>query len=707
MSRKRRRNPEPKIDKPKQSQQAIKFVPIVIAVILAGVPFVMGKYIEFNSPGPFDSASYVYSAKHILDGARLGVEEQSSAQPGTLLVNIIGVGLFGFNETGPKLMQGFFQAVAMVLMFYAIRKVYGSIAAVVSVTIASVCLSAPVIAKFGNVKEQYMIAFMIISVCCFILYQLSGKWWQGLLCGAFAINICFFKETGISVVMALAVYFVAQFIFRHITMRQFARDFALLMAGALIGLCPVVLFFLQQGQFTVLLNTFPVLTVKVCFGMAVVVLLLYYITGFCIRHHLWRQLKQVQPRIWIVGLTLIVILLISCTVFIVRHKDAVEGDFVSYLKTIPFIKLPLNLIVMVDKIIDGFQGRLAGYVGSSWKAYDISELTPKVMRYYGVLKVPVFLAIAAIILGCSRFVMRLVRRTKTEDTAEWLVLLFSVWWVLDMGFVWISPRSYEQYYLPLNASAAMLGGYVLWIYATRLKAASQKGGWILGGAIGGLLLAIMLSPIFFGFSISPDTGTQYVDQRRNPVKKRGFAQSLKGISYRRKGQIGSWEVAGDYIRNNSDENDNIYVWGWVPGIYVSAQRLSSSPKAFESDMHVMTPRALTYEVQGLLNAFKKDPPKFIVDSRKRHFPGKSPPLELWPKIPKDAKSEQFLPNDERMIAAHAQGYYKALKDKVSPEEAERFKSMEPFRKYIRENYKIVRMFGPHVLFVRSKPAVRN
>ncbi len=88
MSRKRRRHTEPKIDKPQQSQHAIKFVPIVIAVILAGVPFVMGKYIEFNSPGPFDSAAYVYSAKHILDGARLGIEEQASAQPGTLLVNV-------------------------------------------------------------------------------------------------------------------------------------------------------------------------------------------------------------------------------------------------------------------------------------------------------------------------------------------------------------------------------------------------------------------------------------------------------------------------------------------------------------------------------------------------------------------------------------------------------------------------------------------
>ena len=37
-----------------------------------------------------------------------------------------------------------------------------------------------------------------------------------------------------------------------------------------------------------------------------------------------------------------------------------------------------------------------------------------------------------------------------------------------MAFVWISPHSYEQYYLPLNASSAVLGSYLVGLYAYRL-----------------------------------------------------------------------------------------------------------------------------------------------------------------------------------------------------------------------------------------------
>jgi hypothetical protein len=55
-------------------------VVFIIIAVLAGIPFCMGKYFEFNSPGAFDSGAYVYSAKHILDGAKIGVEEKPSAQ---------------------------------------------------------------------------------------------------------------------------------------------------------------------------------------------------------------------------------------------------------------------------------------------------------------------------------------------------------------------------------------------------------------------------------------------------------------------------------------------------------------------------------------------------------------------------------------------------------------------------------------------------
>jgi len=45
-------------------------VAIIVTVVLAAIPFSIGKYFEFNSPDPFDSGGYVYSAAHILSGAR-------------------------------------------------------------------------------------------------------------------------------------------------------------------------------------------------------------------------------------------------------------------------------------------------------------------------------------------------------------------------------------------------------------------------------------------------------------------------------------------------------------------------------------------------------------------------------------------------------------------------------------------------------------
>ena len=144
-------------------------------VVFAGIPFALGKYFELKFPDPFDSGSYVYSAQHVLSGARVGYEEKPSAQAGTLLVNMLGVTLSGFNETGSKVLQGLFQAAAFAFLFVTIRRLYGSLAAVISVVVASVYLSAPVIAKFGNVKEQFMIALMIMGICCFVWYHLERK----------------------------------------------------------------------------------------------------------------------------------------------------------------------------------------------------------------------------------------------------------------------------------------------------------------------------------------------------------------------------------------------------------------------------------------------------------------------------------------------------------------------------------------------------
>ena len=229
----------------------------ITAAVLAGIPFCLGKYIEFNSPGPFDSGSYVYSAQNIIKGAKIGVDEFPSAQPATLLVNVIGVRLFGFSEAGPKLIQTFMQIGALVLMFCSMRKLFGSLAAVFAVFIASFYLSAPFIAKFGNVKEQFMVACMVAVASCFILRQLKGPWWWTFIAGALAINLYYFKPTGVSVVIAMVVYLLVQVIFRLRPWREFEVDVLSLVGGAVAGIMPLLMFYAWQGQIQHITGSIP------------------------------------------------------------------------------------------------------------------------------------------------------------------------------------------------------------------------------------------------------------------------------------------------------------------------------------------------------------------------------------------------------------------------------------------------------------------
>jgi 4-amino-4-deoxy-L-arabinose transferase-like glycosyltransferase len=665
---------------------------VTAALVLAGIPFVLGKYMEFNSPDPFDSGAYVYSAHHLLQGARLGVDEAASAQPGTLLVNVIGVAVFGFNETGPKLIQALLQAAALVLMFHTVRRLYGAAAAVVSTAIASIYLSAPVIAKYGNVKEQYMIAFMVIAACCFLLYQKSGRWWLAVCAAAAAVSAYYFKPTGISVVVAITVYVLAQPLLKNRSWRDTACDFMLLISGAIIGLVPMAVFHLWQGQSEAFLTTAPVrgilfaITILTLSWMGVVVVRLWR------RYEVWRGLGQVRPWIWIAGAAAMLLVFTPFAIYFIRTGDLLSYmSDIAFIKAIPWAKLRIDMVVLILRMT------LQGYVGEGWAQTSLSQVAPQILRYYGVLILPIALAAAAVVTALARWTWRRLNKTQAGPDTDCVVLLLAVWWILDMGSIWISPRSYEQYYLPLNASAAVLAGCLVGLFARGFGAARNKMPWAIGGVVCVFVAIALVWPIFAGQTRSPDTGADYGGHRR------GYAQRLDEARKRRS-RPQPWEAAGDYIRGHTNDDDVMYVWGWVPGIYVRAQRLCPAPNAFESEMHVVPPGRLASKVRQLLDSFAKRPPRFIVDSRKRHFPPGRPPLELWPRVPAGfmgAKSEQFLPTDPQAVAAYDQAYTKMLAERVGPAEAKRHAAMAPFRNYVMSNYSVVGTYGEHVLFVRK------
>jgi hypothetical protein len=561
-------------------------VVFVTVVTLATVPFVVGKYIELNRPSPGDSSVYVYSAQHVLKGAKIGVDERPSAQVGTLLLNMLGVGLFGFNEFGPKLIQTILQIFALVLMFFAMRQLFGNTAASVGVVVASVYLSAPLVVERGNVKEQYMTSFMVLGVSCFVLGQLGGRWWWCVLAGAFAALGPLFKETGISSIVTIGMFVIVQPLLKQRTWGQTARDILLLLGGAGLALTPIYIWLAEVNA--------P--------------------KGYWPYSFVWKMLMASEAP------------------------------------------------------------KLGSYVANSREVCPLVKQLPEVLRYYRKLRLPILLAAAAIITRLIRLNLSRLGRLKGESKTPYdrFVLLFGVWWVLDMVFVWISPRSYGHYYLPLNASAAMLSGYVVALYCDKAVMGKNKVRWRRIGLIG---LICMLALSWSVFKNYAQTLQETIDIQRNNLKD-------------------SWEVMGEYIRKSSTKDDKIYVWGWLPGIYVKAQRFSPVPRACIANMHIFRPETLSAVITEMLKVLEKDKPKFVVDTRKIHFPGDRPALELWPKTPVG-----FILMEQKQIQAYDVAHSKLLARKFGQDEALRYKAMAPFRKFVMKNYKIVDgSFGEHVLF---------
>ena len=613
MSRKKRRKIETRTGKGKQ------LVIIIVAAVLAAIPFCYGKYFEFGSNGPFDGSLNVYSANCIVNGQKLDVEVFPSARPATLLVNVIGVALFGFSELGPKLIQTLMQLGALVLMFYTLRKIYGSLSAAVALVLAAFYLSCPPYAKYGNVKEQFMIACAITAVCALMLHHLGrGRWWL-VVAGAAAINSFFFKQTGASVIIAMGIYLLAQPILRHRKWRQFASDVILLLAGAAVGLLPLIVFYTWQGRLLGFLRQIP-------FIGYVIAAVQRLTAGIAVPSASVSSIVRVSSGEYIKGSKMV-------SIFTTQY-DNVVGYYRSFV-------VPISLSAMA------IGWRLRRLLPSKDDEDKQNTTTP---RPY-------------------------------EKQPDSFVLLLALWWMLDMAFVWVSPRSYVEYFLPIGASGAMLAAYAVyrcqkkpgglivllaawliidfwlaWIVPAEsfpfvgLRAAGVVGAYWgrfgmqcipLAAAIGLYLLmrkknlhsarAVIIGLICFGMFFWWNTGNMKLLNQR----VRDLSQMHQD------GRTSAWEQVAQYIRQNSAPDDGLYVWGWIPGIYVQAQRFSPALKPSYSDMHSDRVRQVRFQILKLLEKLKANPPLYIVDTQKFHYPYYDHPIfDLWPRWA-DEKRERF------------------------------------------------------------------
>jgi hypothetical protein len=634
---------------------------IVLSLVLAAIPFATGKYIEFHTGGAFDSGAYLYSANRVLHGAIPNVTEAVTAKVGTLLLNMLGVSLFGYHDYSAKIIQMFLQMAALVTMFFVMRRVFGALAAGMTLFVASFYLSAPVIAKYGNVKEQYMIAFMMLGISMLLMRHMSGKWFWAVLAGAFLSWGPLFKETGISAIIAAFIFMVLQPLLKHRTWKATGTDLGLVILGGILAIAPVQIWISHIGAPTVIMNPYMMLS---RLGMDKVKSVI---------HHETRPEPASEPN---------------------AGRPSAPGR----------------------------GAKDSTYVGGARHWVDVSQQAPIVSRWYLVLLAPISLALGGIVARLVRLTKTVLRRPGPLGTRPYghLVFLLGLWWLVDMALVWVSPRPWEEYFLPLCASGAMAGGYLVALYRDRLSAAADKQLWVGLGLAGLLCLVVMAWPIAFGLRMAPFSGTKY----QSP--SHGYVQRL-----RETGEKATWEELAHYIRDNSKPQDKIYVWGWYPGIYVESQRDSASTSLqFTSEMHVVTPELLTAQMKGLLESFEKEKPKYIVDTRKYDFPFSCPPLEFWPFVPQMG----FLPNDPAIVRSYEAQWSRVLMDSITESESRtkpldkarslaedevlRFGVMKPVRDYVMNNYDIVMKdqyrtipnyglygpFGTQVLFVRKAAA---
>ena len=81
------------------------YLKLVLAIIalLTALPLSLNLYIEFTTPCPYDVGRNVYSVKHILAGAKIGVDEESRMLVGELMLHTLGVLLYSKGDIGPKI----------------------------------------------------------------------------------------------------------------------------------------------------------------------------------------------------------------------------------------------------------------------------------------------------------------------------------------------------------------------------------------------------------------------------------------------------------------------------------------------------------------------------------------------------------------------------------------------------------------------------
>lgn len=144
-----------KISLSAKQEKILEFILVLAIVTVISISTLSAANPALNPPGR-DGGFFMYVGKAIKSGAKLYADIWDSKGPLIFWINALGVGR-DFSRWGVFGLELLFMSLAFCILYYSLKRHYGSLAGIVAV-LAGALLLKPVIGP-GNSTEEYSLRF--------------------------------------------------------------------------------------------------------------------------------------------------------------------------------------------------------------------------------------------------------------------------------------------------------------------------------------------------------------------------------------------------------------------------------------------------------------------------------------------------------------------------------------------------------------------
>lgn len=176
------------------------------------------------------------------------------------------------------------------------------------------------------------------------------------------------------------------------------------------------------------------------------------------------------------------------------------------------------------------------------------------------------------------------------------VLLFAIWWAVAFWGASASPHHFRHYLIPTMAPMLLIAAYLINIIKSEVGLIQrlQQRAWVCG--------AFVLMGWLAWDSVYSHVGElARVWEARFERKKRA-----------------AWEMIGDAVIRHSTPDQKIQCWGYYPGVYLYAKRMSASRFTTTEKIGQVKDSA-DFQRRELYEIFKNDPPALFVLSDEDYY----------------------------------------------------------------------------------------